>query len=361
VRTAALLFAAALVAVATSAAYVGHALGRAEGWTIDRRFAIRGARTPKDVAVVAVDAASLGELHERWPLPRRVHAEVLRRVANDGPRAVAVDIQFTERTDEADDNALISAVADADRGTSAHVVLGTTEVSTTGHTAVLGGDAVVRRSGAAVGFIGLPVDRGGVLRQLAWGSSTTTPDGGPAVPLESIALVAAGRATGRETTRSELASPTTIAYAGPAGTVPTYSYADVLGGRVAESALAGKVVVIGATAPALQDVHRTPVGPMSGPEIQANAVETALHGFPLKPSRSRALLLIVLLSFLVPVASLLLRWRWCLLMAAVTAVLYLVAAQISFDHGVLLAVTWPLLALALGTLVAAFLRPRTYR
>src|SRR5262249_23191133 len=96
---------------------------------------------------------------------------------------------------------------------------------------------------------------------------------------------------------------------------------------------------------------------MSGPEVEANAVETALHGFPLRPSRTRDVLLIVLFAFLVPVASLFLRWRWCLLLGAAAGVLYLVAAQLSFDHGVLLAVTWPLFALLLGTLAAGFLRP----
>jgi hypothetical protein len=96
---------------------------------------------------------------------------------------------------------------------------------------------------------------------------------------------------------------------------------------------------------------------MSGVEIQANATETARQGFPRRPSRTRTLLLIVLFSFLVPVASLFLRWRWCVLLDAIAAILYLVAAQLSFDHGVLLAVTWPLLALLPGTLAVALLRP----
>jgi len=66
---------------------------------------------------------------------------------------------------------------------------------------------------------------------------------------------------------------------------------------------------------------------------------------------------IVLFSFLAPVASIFLCWRWCLLISALAAVLYLVAAQLSFDRGLLLAVTWPLLALLLGIVAAGFLRP----
>ena len=49
--------------------------------------------------------------------------------------------------------------------------------------------------------------------------------------------------------------------------------------------LRGAIAVVGATAPSLQDVHLTPAGsgnPMSGPEVQANAIWTALHDAPLR-------------------------------------------------------------------------------
>ena len=52
----------------------------------------------------------------------------------------------------------------------------------------------------------------------------------------------------------------------------------------------GKVVVVGATAPSLQDLHPTSTtgsGLMPGPEIQASAIVTALEGFPLR-GRARA-------------------------------------------------------------------------
>ena len=42
-------------------------------------------------------------------------------------------------------------------------------------------------------------------------------------------------------------------------------------------------MVIGASAPTQHDQHATPQGSdqMSGPEVQANAIWTALHGLPL--------------------------------------------------------------------------------
>jgi CHASE2 domain-containing sensor protein len=350
-----LLLTAAAVAASMCLAYVGHVLGTVEDWTMDKRFAIRGAHTPDDVVIAAIDDRALNELGA-WPLPRRYHAELIDKVATAGPSAIAVDIQFTEPTNQEDDNALIASVASA-----GHIVLGTTEVDSLGRTDVFGG---YLPPGARAGFVGMRPDAGGVLRRVPWGSPTTR-RGRPATPLESLALVTAEIATGGQMPQSRIGDSTTIAYVGPPGPVPAYSYLDVLQDRVPANAFKGKVVVIGAMVPSLGDVHTTPYGagkPMSGPEIEANAIETALHNFPLRPSRTRALLLIVLFSFLVPVASLSLRWRWCLLIAGVGALLYLVAAQVSFDHGVLLAVTWPLIALALGTLAACFLRPpRTLR
>ena len=76
----------------------------------------------------------------------------------------------------------------------------------------------------------------------------------------------------------------------------------VLDGHFDPAAMRGKVVVVGATAPVLQDVHATAAGSlMSGPEVQANAIATALADFPLRsPSEAVTLLLIVALAALAP-------------------------------------------------------------
>jgi CHASE2 domain-containing sensor protein len=355
-----LLFAAA-VAVLMSYAYESHALGSIEDWTTDKRFAVRGAHTPTDVAIVAIDDKALAALG-RWPFPRRDHSRVLGRLAADTPSAIAFDVQFTEPSDPVDDNALIHGVAAADSSAGGGVVLATTEEDRQGRTDVLGGAAMLRQVGARVGNTLFEPDSSGGIRSVTWGSPTRDPQGRKLRPLETFSLVAAEIARGRRIPRFAGATP--IAFVGPPGTIPTYSYSDVYAGRIAPAAFEGKVVVIGPAAASLGDVHSTPYGArnqMTGAEIEANAIETALHGFPLRPSRTRALLLIVLFSFLVPVASLFLRWRWCLLIAAIAAVLLLVAAQVAFDHGVMIVVTWPLVALALGTVAAGFLRPRRGR
>jgi hypothetical protein len=113
-----------------------------------------------------------------------------------------------------------------------------------------------------------------------------------------------------------------------------------------------RIVVVGATAPSLQDLHATPTSsePMSGPEIQANALWTALHGLPLRDAGLWLNLgLVVLLGFAIP----LLRLRLPVLPAAMVAVVlaggFLLAAQVAFAHGTVVRVVAPLLALTIGT------------
>src|SRR3954468_2550833 len=80
-----------------------------ERQSIDARFSIRGDRpAPKEIVFVAIDDVTTNYFAEtRWPYPRRYHAKVLDRINAGHPRAIAVDIQFTEQTDPRDDNALI--------------------------------------------------------------------------------------------------------------------------------------------------------------------------------------------------------------------------------------------------------------
>jgi HD-GYP domain-containing protein (c-di-GMP phosphodiesterase class II) len=89
---------------------------------------------------------------------------------------------------------------------------------------------------------------------------------------------------------------------------------------------------------------------MSGPELQANAIRTVLHGVPLRGAPGAvAALMIVLAALLAPV----LRLRRSLLAAAlaapVAAAVYLIAAQVAFDAGVVMPVVGPLSALTVST------------
>jgi adenylate cyclase len=96
---------------------------------------------------------------------------------------------------------------------------------------------------------------------------------------------------------------------------------------------------------------------MSGAEVDANAASTALHGFPLRSApRPVDLALIVLLALVPPLAASRLRGWWPVAASAAAAALFLAGAQLAFQGGWIVAVTYPLVALVLATAGALVLQ-----
>ncbi|HEY3020265.1 MAG TPA: CHASE2 domain-containing protein, partial [Solirubrobacteraceae bacterium] len=232
------LFAAA-VAVALQ---LTGALAAPEQETIGVRTRMQRPRPPRDVVVVAIDEASFQALRHSWPLPRSRHARAIDRLRAAGARDIVYDVQFTEPTRPAEDLALFRAI-----GRAHGAVLATTEIDH-GRTAVLGGDDNLARVGAVAAASALPVGSGGVIDRVPFAV-----DG-----LPSIAVAAARRA-GRTVRRGAFGGGGAwIRYAGPPGTVPTVRFSDLLAGHVDPALLRGRIAVVGATVPSLQDVHATP-------------------------------------------------------------------------------------------------------
>jgi CHASE2 domain-containing sensor protein len=345
----------ALLAVALVAAGAGLALrhlgvGRnLELETVDVRFGVRGPQPPpKDVVLVQVDERTLSAVGKHWPFPRRLDARVIDHLAKAGPRAIAIDLQFTEQTDVDDDNALIEAIDHA-----GHVVLATTATNDQGGTNVLGGDALLNEIGARVGSALLPLDADGALRRAAYSMEG----------LESFAVVATEVATDRQVDPFD-PDRTWIRYAGPPQTLRSYSFSDVLRGSVPASAFRGKIVVVGTEALRLKDASETSTTAngtvMSGPEVQGNAIATVLAGLPLTSTGGAVgVALILLLGAVAPLAAVRLGALGATLATAVLAVGFAVVAQLLFGAGVIIPVVHPLAACAVGLVgVLAITRPR---
>jgi adenylate cyclase len=325
------------------AAYALDVLDGPELDTIDARFEIRGDQgPPQDVVLVEIDDVSFSELRETWPFPRSLHAQAVERLRRAGARVIAYDIQFTEPTVPREDNALIDAV---DRATdSAAVVLATTEVEQGGQTSVFGGDQVVRQAGGRAGSSNYINDSDGVIRRVPY----------EVEGLASFALVAAEEFRGRRLPVQE--GFEWIDFRGPPGTIKSVPFSRLVEGRVPPEFFRDKIVVIGATAPSLQDVHATAVGgdtPMSGPEIQANAIATALADFPLERSSGALdVALIVLLGAMGPGVALWLGPARAAIAGALLAALFAVAVQLAFNSGLIVSLLYPLASLLLGVVGA---------
>jgi adenylate cyclase len=348
-QTILLLLVGLAAAGAWSAAYAIGALRQPEFATVDVRFALRGARpAPRDIALVEIDARTLQELRRRFPFERRYHARVIDRLRRAGARVIAYDIQFTQPTDPDNDNALIEAVA---RGRP--VVLAATEVDDRGQTNVLGGGELLSEIGARPGHVAFRLDPGGVFRRVPFAIER----------LKSFAVTAVEVAERRSLRWADIGGHDAwIDYPGPAGTIPTYSFVDVLRNRVAPERLRGKIVVVGASVPTLPDLHPTSATGhelMTGSEILADAIDTVRRGAPLRSARARTdVLIIVALALLGPLLALRLAPLRATLVSLAGGALYLGATQLAFEHGRILAVTYPtgaVLTAAAGGLAVHYL------
>jgi adenylate cyclase len=334
---------------------VAHAAGlfhRTELSTIDTRFRIRGAKPSlvKNLVVVGVDEQTFDyfrnhNLAANWPFRRRYDAKVIDQIKGAGSRAIAVDLEFTETTDPTDDNDLVEAVADA-----GHVVLATTQVSANGNTPVLGGNANLRHFGDARAANATVIpDTDGVYRRMQFEYQD----------LDTFGVAIAQNARLRSVTDSMFGGPTKsvpIDFAGPPGTVPFISYWRVYAGDFKPSFFKHKIVIVGATATALQDIHETATSGsagsgnlMSGPELQANVAATALAGIPLRDGAGWVnVVLIILLGCIPPLLGLRGWVMRAFFGSLIAAALYTVAVQLAFNSGRIIAFMDPLFALLIG-------------
>ena len=126
----------------------------------------------------------------------------------------------------------------------------------------------------------------------------------------------------------------------------------MLEGQFPPSTVRGKVVIVGATSPILQDIHATATSEgMPGPEIWANATSTLLRGVPLTDAPGWVdVLLIVLLGAAIPWAACACaagarcwtRWHWRSCSRS--------RRRSRSTAGWIWTFVYPLLALAIGTL-----------
>ncbi len=337
-----------LVGVALAAASVGviglltGAWNAVENASVDARFSLRPVHHPHNIVVVGVDEKTLDAINAHWPFPRSLDARAIEVLRADHARTIVYDVQFTKPAAEAQDLPLYRAVARA-----GNVVLATNEAGSHGGVAALVGRSGLARANATVAAADFSPNSSGVIQQYPYSV------GG----LDSVAVATAEAAIGRTPPSSSFRDGSAwIDFPGPVGTVTNVSYVDLIHGRVPPAELAGKIVVVGPTSPALQDGHSTSVTSstgMSGPELQAGAIATALAGNPLRQTPVWvAVLITVLAGLATPLSCLTIRPARALVMGAGLAVGYTILCQIAFQQGLILPVSYPLVALAIGTLGA---------
>ena len=327
-----------------------HALRGAELSWLDAQFSIRGPERPSDVVLVGIDQTTFNDLRStRFPLPRRMDAQVITNLDRAGAKVIAVDLEFNRPTGASDDNALILAVRGA-----RNVVLATTYVGVRDSTPVFGGGSALSYSRGVPGEAQFPFDADGVYRRMNY----------QVLGLRTFAVAAAELALRRRVAFPGGPGATApIDFAGPPGTVPELSFSRVLTSRFPRGAVTGKIVVVGATAPDLADLHATATGTgMSGAEVQANAIETALRGFPLRPAPGwLGVLLVIVFGLAAPALALKLSPLPIVSLTAVAIIMLALVTQLAFNGGTIVPFVGPAVAGLLSAAAAFALQGRRLR
>jgi adenylate cyclase len=265
---------------------------RAEVWTLDRRFLLRGQEEPRNpIVIVALDEASfqtLGDLQgeniRTWPRAR--WAELIERIAAGRPRVIGLDVVLdTPGWDAGGDEALVESLMLA-----GNVVLpahfGEAEGAAYELVTLSPPVDVLAEAAAAIGVANLPTDADGAIRRL----SPLVPWGGQVYPAFSLVVATLLAGEPVRVDRADVGADGSlfIRFRGPAGTFPTVSMIDVLTGEAPPGQFEDAVVLVGYTTQLEHDRHPAPFAGftgMPGVEVQANAVDTLLAGdWPRRPA-----------------------------------------------------------------------------
>ena len=188
----------------------------------------------------------------------------------------------------------------------------------------------------------------------------------PLGAMHSFATVAAGQYRGTEPL--SIPSGALIDFAGPAGTYDRIPFRQVVGLRDLANRVRGKVVVVADTSTAAVRLQPVPMGGVMAPgELQANAIATAIDGFPVRqvsPLVGAAMTVgLALLGALSLVAGRLRRLERQLMSSSPATVAvcglvlvagWLVAAQVLFNDGTVVELISGLVALVAAIGIAAF-------
>ncbi len=354
---------------ATNAGLLGQSLYRAELSLYDYRLAWSPSPGRSDeIVIVEMDEESFSQPELNiWPWPRRFHAQVLRNLAAAGASVIGVDMILAGTSSNVqcppgqdpffwtpplspDDEALVSALKDA-----GNIVLAMEVVQEE-----VGGDEAsgeliaanfplpeFEEAALALSSVNLPKDLDGVARRYL--TSVTHQD--VVWPSTAIRLVSVHQDLDPEALEREvLAAARSDHPALPSddflinyrasvgrgfGRIPYYR---ALSGDFDHARVAGKIVLLGATARSLQDLHDTPVSlrgipgssqnfaPMPGVEIIASATDTVLRRAWILPVEVWLTTLLTVLAsvpmgalviWLRPLKGLLLGWLPLIVLAVV--------------------------------------------
>lgn len=246
------------------------------------RDAVRSHSASGQIHIVEVDARSIAAI-KHWPWPRGEHARLVDALRVVGANTIAFDVDFSAPSDAIEDERFAAALRRA-RGA---VILPTFRQSEgSGASDQIESLPIASlRNAAFLGAVNIVPDADGFVRRAPFGTITA------GAPRPSLAAL-----LGRHNGTAFDDFP--IDFAIEPASVPRHSFIDVVRDPAKATALAGKDVIIGATAIELGDRYAVPRhGVIPGVVIQAIAAETLRRGTPVHWSPILAIALAIVIGW----------------------------------------------------------------
>ena len=276
--------------------YFGGALDFLEYKLFDLRF--RGLERPAqgDLVIVTIDPKSISDIGT-WPWSRELHADLVENLIGAGTRQIALDIDFSSRSNLIADARLASALEGADR----RVILPVFRQISQDRdgTAVVVDTAPLPAFAKRVRLASINVrpEADGLVRRMQ--RTMFTDEIG--IPALSLLMASESSVTGE---------PFHIDYSIDLAMIPQISFIDVIRGEFSAELFNGKSVLVGATAVELGDILSVPIfRALPGVFVQAAAYETLIQRRALSRVPA-ALALLLALMIAVLVGPRLVDWHW---------------------------------------------------
>ena len=281
-----------------------------------------------EVVIVEIDAKSLARINT-WPWSRRLHAQLIDRLHSAGATLIAFDVDFSAASDSAGDQALARAIR-----TASPVILPVFEQRESDQSSdrrTLSNRPAAAFRDSWIGGVNIFPGRDGLVRD--YPAATYIDD---AIQPSLATLVAEDSSLGDRTFQPD--------WGIDVHRVPRLSFVDVIDGRVARSRIAGKRIIVGATAIELGDRYTVPrFGVIPGVSVQALAAESMLQGRTIMrsgvvPTVIGAVAIVLLLGTGMQRAPFVFGWRATAVFAGVAVVPTGVQARlpISIDSAAML-------------------------
>lgn len=223
---------------------------------------IRTKSVSGDIVVVGIDSPSIREVG-RWPWPRNVQGELLRKIDGYNPKAIYIDIGYQGKTTPSADQALRQAIENTQAPTTI-IALATEPEDRSVQTIYSHPNAVGSTPSVTAYFP--------YLFGYVWSLPTSIETERGTIP--SVASSIAGL-NGRELQNFR------IDYGFNPQSIPNFAAKDIFAGTIAPSRIADKIVVLGVTDITQNDVHSMPGwGERPGVLFHVLGAETLKQGFP---------------------------------------------------------------------------------